>query len=117
MCPPAHLPFLIPHLFHGIPINSLGGNAENIPLFSYAYIFSNDFYFLGILIIFSIYTIFFNFLTSLYSRIFLLQFLMLELSNGGGVSDIRSVISFYVPFLVCLAIYYFVHPFYNRRYE
>lgn len=111
------LPFLIPHLFHGIPIKSLGGYAENIPLFSYIYIFSNDFYFLGVLIVFSIYTVIFNFLTSLYSRIFLLQFLMLDLSNGGGISDIRSILSFYASFFVCLTIYFLFHLFSNRRYE
>lgn len=111
------LPFLIPHLFHGIPLESLGGHAENLPLYSYAYIFANEYYFIPILIVFFCYSILFRTLTSLYSRIYLLQFLMLELSNGGGIADVRILFAFYAPFFICLCLYLVFQPIHNQYHE
>jgi len=92
----------VPVILRGYEFEFLNGYAENINLLSYLYIYFSDwffyfsFFFCGVLI-----ASWYYFARSLGVKVFVLTFVLVNVSNGGGLTDmIRSIVLFYIGFLL-----------------
>lgn len=92
----------VPVILRGYELEFLNGYAENVNLFSYLYIlfsgvaFYISFFVLGLGVSFWYYLS-----RSLGSKLYVLSFLIMNLSNGGGLTDlVRAVVFFYMAFLL-----------------
>jgi hypothetical protein len=91
----------VPVILRGYDLDFLNGYAENINLFSYLYIlFTGVFFYLSFFSLSLGISSWYYLSASLSSKCYVLFFLIINLSNGGGLTDlIRAIVFFYLAFL------------------
>ena len=92
----------VPVILRGYELEFLNGYAENVNVFSYLYIlFPSVFFYLGFFILGLGVSIWYYVSRSLSAKLYILSFLIINLSNSGGLTDlVRSVVFFYLAFLI-----------------
>ena len=91
----------VPVILRGYEFDFLNGYAENINLLSYLYIYFSDwFFYISFFICGMVIASWYYFARSLGVKVFVLTFVLINVANGGGITDIaRSIVFFYIAFL------------------